>query len=321
MPSATSDMPLRLGISACLLGETVRYDGGHKRDPFLSDRLASWVEWVPVCPELEAGLGVPRPPMHLVGQGQSIRLLERESGRDHTRTLQRFSTRRIRELRALELAGYVFKMDSPSCGIGRVPVSRPRARPQREGRGLFAAALCDALPGLPVEDEGRLQDPLLRENFIERSIAFARLRELFRGRWTARRVAAFQQAHELQLLAHSPSSYRALQQQLAALAKTPRAAFRARYHAEFMAALAKPASPTRTASALRRAARHFEGQLPPRARRELSASIDAYRAGDVPLRAPLVRIRRHVRELSVTPLEGQTFLEARLDERLRGRRA
>ena len=152
MPSSTPDAPLRLGISACLLGEPVRYDGGHTRDRLLSDQLGRWVEWVPVCPELEAGLGVPRPPMQLVGQGQSIRLLERESGRDHTRTLQRFSTRRVRELLALELAGYVFKRDSPSCGIRRVPVFGARARPRRAGRGIFAAALCDALPDLPVED-------------------------------------------------------------------------------------------------------------------------------------------------------------------------
>ena len=320
MPSSTPDAPLRLGISACLLGEPVRYDGGHKRDRLLSDQLGRWVEWVPVCPELEAGLGVPRPPMQLVGQGQSIRLLERESGRDHTRTLQRFSTRRVRELLALELAGYVFKRDSPSCGIRRVPVFGARARPRREGRGIFAAALCDALPDLPVEDEGRLQDPRLRENFIERSFALARLRELFRGRWTVRQVAAFHEAHELQLIAHSPGVYRALQRQLAAFAKTPRGEFRARYRAEFMAALAKPASRARTTSALRRAARHFERQLPSRARRELAASIDAYSGGEIALRVPLARIRRHARQLSVKPLEGQTFLEARLDEHLGGKR-
>jgi uncharacterized protein YbbK (DUF523 family) len=171
---AESGQLLRLGVSSCLLGRSVRYDGGHKRSAFVCDQLGVFVEWVPVCPELEAGLGVPRPPMRLVRQGPDLRLLEIESGRDHTQAFERFSRRRVEALRALDLCGYVLKKDSPSCGFERVRIHSDDGPPRREGRGLFAAALCQAFPKLPIEDEARLDDPHLRENFIARVLAFRR---------------------------------------------------------------------------------------------------------------------------------------------------
>lgn len=287
----------------------MRYDGGHKRDLFLSDQLGPYVEWVPVCPEVEAGLGLPRPRMRLVGEGSSVRLLETVAGSDHTRSLARFSTRRVRELQKLELSGYVLKQGSPSCGMARVEIFRETGRPRRAGRGLFAAALCDSLPELPVAEEGGLHDPRLRENFIERIFAFARLRELFRGRWTSRQVVAFHTAHELQLIAHSPGAYRALGRQVASVEQAPRGEFRARYRAAFMSALSKSTSVGRNAHVLLHAAGCFKRELSPSARGELAESIDAYRRGEVPLIVPITLIRHHTRQLEVDSLAGQTYLE------------
>jgi len=175
--TADEDRPIRLGVSSCLLGNAVRYDGGHKRDPIVMGLLGSFVEWVPVCPEVEAGMGTPRPALQLVREGGDIRLLEIASGRDHTRAMQRFAARRVWELRDLDLCGYVLKKNSPSCGMTRVKVYGEKNAPREDGRGLFAAQLMDAFPDLPVEDEGRLHDAKLREDFIERVYAYRRSRD------------------------------------------------------------------------------------------------------------------------------------------------
>ena len=178
----TDKHPIRLGISSCLLGNAVRYDEGHKRDRFLTDQLGRFVEWVPICPELEVGMGVPRPALRLERDGDALRLVEIASGRDHTRRMQQIAARRVRALRAANLCGYVLKRDSPSCGMQRVKVFGDEGMPKRDGQGLFAAALAEAVPSLPIEEEGRLKDPRLREDFIERVFAYRRLHSLFRGR-------------------------------------------------------------------------------------------------------------------------------------------
>jgi uncharacterized protein YbbK (DUF523 family) len=163
--------PLRIGISACLLGEKVRFDAGHKRDDFLVGTLAPFVEWVPVCPELESGLGVPRESMRLVQSGTGIRLLTVRTKRDETVRLQRYAARRVEQLAGAGLSGFVLKRDSPSCGLERVKVYG-HAIPEKTGRGLFAEALVARFPSLPIEEEGRLNDARLRENFIERIFAY-----------------------------------------------------------------------------------------------------------------------------------------------------
>jgi uncharacterized protein YbgA (DUF1722 family)/uncharacterized protein YbbK (DUF523 family) len=252
--------PIRVGVSTCLLGEGVRYDGGHKRDRFVTDQLGTFVEWVPVCPELEAGLGVPRPSMRLVA-------------------------------------------------MTRVKVYRDGGMPVRDGVGLFAKALLDTLPELPVEDEGRLNDARLRENFIERLFAYRRLRNLFIGRWTHRDVVAFHTAHKLQLMAHSTVGYRSLGRRVAALKNTPRAEFRARYSAEFMATLAKQATPGRNANVLQHAAGHLKKEIPSASRTELAELIHDYRRTLVPLVVPMTLLRHHARAHDISYLNGQTFLE------------
>lgn len=191
---SSEEHPIRLGVSSCLLGHEVRFDGGHKRSRFVTDLLGRFVEWVPVCPEVEVGMATPRPAMRLVGGDNDVRMLEIKSGRDHTKAMKRFSARRVGVLRGLDLCGYILKKDSPSCGMTRVKVYGDKSMPTRQGTGLYASALMAAYPNLPVEDEGRLQDAKLRENFIERVFAYQRLSRHFRGRWTRGQVVAFHTA-------------------------------------------------------------------------------------------------------------------------------
>jgi uncharacterized protein YbgA (DUF1722 family)/uncharacterized protein YbbK (DUF523 family) len=300
---------IRIGVSSCLLGAQVRYDGGHKRDRFLTDVLARYVEFVPVCPELEAGMGVPRPPVRLVRSGGEVRMLETASDRDHTARMRGFARRRVAALRGLDLCGYVLKRDSPSCGMERVKVYAPGAPGRREGRGLFAEALMAAFPHLPVEEEGRLLDPPLRENFVERVFAYRRLRDLFARRFTARELVAFHTAHKLQLMAHSPEAYGALGRLVAGQKRVSRAALRERYEAGFMAALARRATPGRNANALQHMAGWLRDGIDASGRAELAEAIHDYRRGLVPLVVPLTLVRHHARRLGVAYLLGQLYLE------------
>jgi uncharacterized protein YbgA (DUF1722 family)/uncharacterized protein YbbK (DUF523 family) len=301
--------PIRLGVSSCLLGQEVRFDGGHKRDRFITDLLGRFVEWVPVCPEVEVGMGTPRPALRLVGGGDGPRMVEIKSGVDHTEAMQRFSLRRVRALRSLELCGYILKKDSPSCGMTRVKLYGGEGMPRREGRGLYASALMEAYPNLPIEDEGRLNDAALRENFLERVFAFRRLGELFRGRWTRGQVVAFHTAHKLQLMAHSTVAYRELGRLVAASKQLARAEFRREYENGFMAALAHLASRGRNANVLHHAAGHLKRRLDSAARNELAQLIDDYRRGLVPLVVPITLIGHHVRRHEIDYLNGQVFLE------------
>jgi uncharacterized protein YbgA (DUF1722 family)/uncharacterized protein YbbK (DUF523 family) len=301
--------PLRLGISSCLLGNEVRFDGGHKRDRFLTDGLGEFVEWIPVCPEVEAGMGTPRPALRLVREGDQIRMREIASGHDHTARMERHAKQRARALGGLDLCGYVLKKDSPSCGMTRVKVYGEKGMPRREGAGLFASAMARACPHMPMEEEGRLNDPHLRENFIERVFAYRRLRRLFRGRWGDGDLLAFHTAHKLQLMAHSPVAYRGLGRLVAERSRIGRPALRERYESEFMAALSRRATRGRNANVLQHAAGHLKKQLDSASRSELAELIHDYRKGLVPLIVPITLIRHHVRVHEIDYLKGQLFLE------------
>jgi uncharacterized protein YbgA (DUF1722 family)/uncharacterized protein YbbK (DUF523 family) len=307
--AAGADHPIRLGVSSCLLGEEVRYDGGHKRSRFVTDLLAQFVEWVPVCPEVEVGMGTPRPALRLVREADEVRMLEIASGRDHTQEMQRYAARRVRALRGLELCGYVLKKDSPSCGMTRVKVYSEKGAPTKDGRGLFAGPLMDSHPNLPVEDEGRLNDAQLRENFIERVFAYRRLRDLFRGRWTRGQLVAFHTAHKLQLMAHALEPYRELGALVASVKQRPREEVRETYQDVFMAALARVATRARNTNVLQHAAGHLKAGLDSASRVELAELIHDYRLGNVPLIVPVTLLRHHARHLDVAYLNGQTFLE------------
>jgi uncharacterized protein YbbK (DUF523 family)/uncharacterized protein YbgA (DUF1722 family) len=311
--SAPADR-VRIGVSSCLLGEPVRFDGGHKNSRFVSRELSEFAELVPVCPEVEMGLSVPRKPMRLVRNRDAVRMLEIESGFDPTPRMEAFAQKRIRALRKLGLCGYVFKQDSPSCGAFRVKIHPGRKGPaERRGEGLFAGAVRQTLPWLPIEEEGRLEDAGMRDLFVERVFALRRLRRLFHGRWTAGQVVAFHTAHELQLMAHSPAGTRALGALVAAVRDRPRAEFREAYEALFLESFAKKVSTGRHVNVLQ----HMLGDFPldARSRADLAESIEEFRRGETTLLVPLALIRHTARRLEVEYLEGQTYLSPEPAER------
>jgi len=304
------DISIRVGISACLLGEEVRFDGGHKRDPFLTEEFGRFVEWVPVCPEVEAGFGTPREAMHLRRSKGELRLVTVKTDRDVTAPMERLIGRRIPALDAAGLSGYVLKKNSPSCGLERVKVYDSNgALSSEKGRGLYADALISRFPLLPVEEEGRLSDPRLRENFVERVFAYSRLQVLFRGRWSARSLVQFHTAHKLILMAHSPDAYRRLGALVAAPQQLSRADLQQRYAHEFMRALAVIATPRRHANVLQHMAGYFKERLDRESKAELQSTIEDYRRGLLPLIVPITLLRHYVRVHGVEYLAGQLYLQ------------
>jgi len=304
-----TDEPIRIGVSSCLLGREVRYDGGHKRDAFLVESFGQHVEWVPVCPEVELGLGIPRPTLRLERHGEDVRLVTPKSGDDHTDAMRTYARKRVAALTHDELCGYVLKKDSPSCGMERVKVYGAHPVPSKSGRGLFAEALMARNPNMPVEEEGRLNDPALRENFVERVFAYRRVRSLFAGRWTLGELVAFHTAHKLQLMAHSPKTYQQLGRFVATAKKVARAEVGARYESRFMQGLTVLATRPRHTNVLQHIAGYFKKFLDDESKRELQSVIEDYRRGLVPLVVPLTLIRHYVRRFDVAYLRGQVYLE------------
>lgn len=298
---------IRVGVSSCLLGQQVRYDGGHKRSDFVADILGARVTFVPVCPEVELGLGTPRPTLRLIRRGEDVRMVMAD-GRDYTDSMRTYARRRVERLKDEDLAGYVLKKDSPSCGLARVKVYEETGIPSKSGRGLYAEALLERWPHLPVEEEGRLQDEALRENFLERVSAYHRLQELFRGRWTVGSVVAFHTAHKLAVLAHTTEGYRRLGRLVADAKAMERPELREAYTAELMQSMTLLATPKKHANVLLHMLGYFRGQIDVGDRDELLTAIDDYREGRIPRIVPLTLIRHHVRRCGVTYLAGQTYV-------------
>jgi len=293
------------------VGRPVRYDGGHKRDSFLVDTLGRHVEFVTVCPEVELGLGTPRETLRLEREGArgAVRLVFAKSRGDITEEMRAYSAQRVSKLRGEDLSGYVLKKNSPSCGMERVKVWGGKGAPARDGEGIFAAALRERLPNLPIEEEGRLQDPKLRENFVERVFAYRRLRDMLDTRWKVGDLVRFHTASKLVLLAHSQVAYRELGRIVAKAKERPRAALAQEYEARFMAALAQPATTRSHTNVLQHMAGYFTKQLDAASRAELAGVITDYRHGLVPLVAPLTLVRHYVRVCDVEYLRGQHYLE------------
>jgi uncharacterized protein YbgA (DUF1722 family)/uncharacterized protein YbbK (DUF523 family) len=301
---------LRIGISSCLLGDEVRFDGGHKRDVFLTQVLAPYVEWVRVCPEVEVGMGVPRESLRLVRIGGDTRMLTTRTGVDHTDRMRTYAERRAKALAEMDLRGYVLKKDSPSCGMERVKVYPGEGGPAtRAGVGTYAEVLKVRFPMLPIEEEGRLSDATLRENFIERVFAYDRLRALFDGRWTQKDLIAFHTAHKMALLAHSTTAYQELGRLVASGTARTRRELQREYEEQFMRTLSRPATARRHANVLMHMAGHLKASLDTASKHELLACIDEYRRGLVPLVVPVTLLRHHVRAHGVPYLAGQTYLE------------
>ena len=300
--------PLRLGISRCLLGDEVRFDGGHKKDSFLTDVFGRYVEWVPVCPEVEAGLGTPREAMRLVGDPQGPRLVTIKSGTDHTRALERMTTNRIAELKNLDLSGYVFKKGSPSCGIERVRVYNEHGMPSRNGVGLFARAFIEQFPLIPVEEEGRLCEPTLRENFIERVFCYRRWQDLVQSGVTRQALVQFHTIHKYLLLAHSPQQNEVLGRLVGQAHQHRPKELAHRYGELFMKALAVKATVRKHVNVLQHILGYFKERLSAHEKAELLGVIGDYHHGLTPLIVPLTLIKHYVQIFDVSYIRDQVYL-------------
>ena len=285
---------VRLGVSACLLGARVRFDGGHKRNRFLIDELGSHFEFVPFCPEVAIGMGTPRPSIRLVGDVEAPRALgSRDDGLDVTDALQAYSANRARRLEGL--SGFIFKKDSPSCGMERVKVYSDKGMPQREGVGIFARAVQQANPLLPVEEEGRLNDSTLRENFVSRVFVYARWQALRQQGLTKKGLLDFHTRHKLLLMAHSPVAYRELGRLLARLDNASLDGLADRYIERIMQVLKTPANRKRHVNVLQHVLGYLRKHVDAVNRADLVDVIDDYRLGMVPLVVPVTLLQHHFR--------------------------
>ncbi len=303
-----STAPIRVGISACLLGQEVRFDGGHKRDRYITDTLGKFFEWVPVCPEVEMGLGTPRETLRLVGDPEAPRLVFAKKGEDQTELMRAWATSRLDRLAKANLSGYILKNDSPSCGMERVRVYRPSGIPSKHGVGIFARALMARFPLLPVEEEGRLHDLPLRENFVERIFCYRRWRDLVAGGLTRGKLVAFHTAHKLLLLARSPKHYTELGRLVAnAKALSPKE-LEGRYGELFMAGLTVKATAKKHTNVMQHILGYLKRDLDARDKAELLAVINDYYGGLVPLVVPLTLLKHHLTRVNVPYLQDQIYL-------------
>lgn len=300
---------IRLGISTCLLGEPVRYDGGHKLDRFLRDTLGQYVDYVPVCPEVECGLGTPRESMHLEGEPGAFRLITTRTNIDVTDRMLAWSRQRVKELETENLCGFIFKSNSPSSGMERVRVLDRKGVPHKTGIGMFAGIFMKHFPRVPVEEEGRLHDPALRENFIERIFALKRWREvLAQGQKTAGLIE-FHSRHKLQIMAHSPRHAREMGK-LVAKGKqiSPEELFN-RYEEMLMEGLRLKSTVKKNTNVLQHIMGYFKKLLSPDEKLELIEVIEHYYMGYLPLVVPLALLKHYVRKYDQPYLKGQFYLD------------
>jgi uncharacterized protein YbgA (DUF1722 family)/uncharacterized protein YbbK (DUF523 family) len=308
LPPSAMDPLIKIGISACLLGRPVRFDGGHKLDSFLAETLGRLISLAPVCPEAECGLGVPREPMRLTGDPAAPRLVTIHTGTDLTDRMDSWAARRVVELAGENLSGFIFKSRSPSCGLARVKVYSGAGLPVKTGSGLFARVFMARFPLLPVEEEDRLHDPGRRENFIIRIFALKRWRELLAGNKNRGRLVAFHTAHKLLLLAHSESHYRRMGKLVGAAKELGTDELFARYQALFLAALELKSTISKNSNVLFHILGYFKKVSAGDEKQELVEVIDRYHRGQVPLIVPITLINHYVRKYGEPYLGGQHYL-------------
>ena len=299
---------IRLGISTCLLGEPVRYDGGHKLDRFLRDTLGEYVQYVPVCPEVECGLGIPRESMHLEGDPEAPRLVTTRTRRDITQWMQSWAEKRVSELEQDELCGFIFKSNSPSSGMERVKISDPTGMPRKIGVGIFAGIFMKHFPLLPVEEEGRLHDPHLRENFIERIFIFKRWRDMLQQGKKRNLIIEFHTRHKLLLMSHSPKHYSMMGKLVAKAKELDAEDLYAQYVTLMMAALKLKTTIKKNTNVLQHLMGYFKKQLSADEKQELLELIDYYRQGHLPLIVPITLINHYVRKYDQPYLKSQYYL-------------
>jgi uncharacterized protein YbgA (DUF1722 family)/uncharacterized protein YbbK (DUF523 family) len=299
---------IKLGISSCLLGEKVRYDGGHKLDHFIIGTLGKFVEFVPVCPEVECGLGVPREAMHLVSSPEGPRLVTIRTQVDYTERMLAWAQKRVVELEQEDLCGFIFKSGSPSSGMERVKIYYGKGEPARTGVGMFAREFMQHFPLLPVEDEGRLHDPDLRENFLERLFSLKRWRDTLALGPKPGHLVDFHTRHKLLIMSHSPKHYQILGKLIAQLKEIPLPEFYEQYQTHLMEALRLKTTIKKNANVLLHVMGYFKKNLSPAEKEELLEIIDEYRKGYIPLIVPVTLLNHYVRKYEQSYLKDQYYL-------------
>lgn len=300
--------PIILGVSSCLLGNLVRYDGGHQRDPYILHTLGQYVRYLPVCPEVECGMPVPRESLRLVGTPENPRLLTRKSGEDHTDTMETWAAGRLDALEKEDLCGFIFKGGSPSSGMERVKVYNEKGHMiSKTGVGIFAKAFMQRFPLTPVEEDGRLHDPVLRENFIIRIFALTRWREA-RKNMRLGDLVAFHTDNKLLLLGHSTEHYREMGRLVARGKEMEADLLFKEYETLLLQALSRKGTRKKNTNVLQHMLGYFKHILPDTERQELLDLITRYHEGQLPLIVPITLIGHHVRKYDVGYLARQTYL-------------
>ena len=299
---------VRLGISQCLLGDKVRWNAGHKLDRYITQTLGQFADFVPVCPEVEVGMGIPRESLRLVGAPDSPRLITYKTKIDHTDRMVSWATERVRALEAENLSGFIFKSDSPSSGMIRVKVYNDKGMPEKKGIGVFARIFMAHFPLIPVEDDGRLHDPMIRENFIERIFTFQRWRELLAQRKSMGRLVDFHTRHKLLILSHSTPHYRSMGKLVAEGKSSALPDLYQRYERVLMDALQLKATLKKNLNVLQHLMGYFKKQLERDEKQELLEIFNQYRDGFVPLIVPITLINHYVRKYDQPYLRRQVYL-------------
>jgi uncharacterized protein YbgA (DUF1722 family)/uncharacterized protein YbbK (DUF523 family) len=299
---------IKIGISSCLLGNSVRYDGGHKLDHFLRDTLGQYVDYVPVCPEVECGMSVPREAMRLEGKPDAPRLMTRSTRIDKTDVMMNWAKKRVAQLEAEDLCGFIFKSDSPSSGMERVKVYDDKGMPAKTGIGIFARVFMEKFPLLPVEEEGRLHDAAIRENFIERIFTLRRWREIRSMKSGRGALVDFHTRHKYLLLSHSTKLYQVMGKLVAGQKNMAVQELRSQYEEWLMEALKLKATPKKNVNVLQHMMGYFREQLSADEKKELLEIIDHYQKGLVPLIVPVTLIGHYVRKYDQPYLKQQVYL-------------
>ncbi|MFT5698277.1 MAG: hypothetical protein ACI8ZB_001131 [Desulforhopalus sp.] len=298
---------IKIGISSCLLGNKVRFDGGHKHDKYIASTLGAFFDFVPVCPEVECGLSIPRESMRLVGTPESPRLITNKTATDLTNTMNHWAAGRVEQLAEENLCGFIFKSKSPSSGMERVKVYDKNNVPQGTGVGLFAQAFMDRFPILPVEEEGRLHDMILRENFIESVFVYKRWRNTV-DYFTAKKLVDFHTSHKLLLRAHSEKHYRELGRIVAQAGTLNPEQLVASYQENLMAAMGLKPTVKKHVNVLMHMMGHFKKQLTSDEKQELLEVIERFSNAHIPLIVPITLLNHYVRKYNETYLQQQYYL-------------
>jgi uncharacterized protein YbgA (DUF1722 family)/uncharacterized protein YbbK (DUF523 family) len=306
--ASQSTPAIRVGISACLLGNEVRFDGGHKRSRFITDVLSAHFEFVPFCPEVAIGMGIPRQPVRLVGDARNPEAVGVKTPELNVTQPLRDYGRKVAS-RIGDLCGFIFKKDSPSCGMARVRLYNNKGMAERIATGVFAKEIMAAHPLLPVEEEGRLNDADLRDSFITRVYVTARWRALVNAGMTKSALLEFHAGHKFLLLAHSTVVYRRLGRLLAGLDGPRLDDIAAAYITQLLQALRQPATRKRHANVLQHLLGYLKQDLDATQRADLAETIDTYRRGLYPLVVPIRLLQHHFGRHPHTYIARQIYLE------------